>query len=250
MYFQTESTGRELVWATSWGVSTRLIGALVMTHSDDRGLVLPPKVAPQQVVIVPITKGQGEDHDRVMAKVSEMAATLKAARIRVKVDDRQHIRPGAKYFEWERKGVPLRIDIGARDLSANIAVMSRRNKAGEKEQLSLDNSALAATVHSILDEIHASLFDQAQKRLAEKTFRVSSYAQMKGMMASADEGEKGFYLVPWKCDAVNEEFIKEDCKATVRCYPDEHNAGTEVSGLKCFYSGEPATHMAIFARAF
>jgi len=251
VHYQTEAEGRELVWATSWGVSTRLLGALVMTHSDDKGLVLPPPVAPVQVAIVPITKGAGPEHDEVMAKVSEMAAALKG-RVRVKVDDRANMRPGAKYFEWERKGLPLRIDIGARDVAAGQVTMAARH-TGEKSGLAIgDMGAFVAAVEGALRSMHADMYARAEGRLAAKTYALSSYAEMKTYIAAgeADLERAGFYLVPWKCDAENEERIKGDCKATIRCYPFAHNASPPPPGAKCFYSGEQATHMAIFARAF
>ena len=255
--FQTESGGRELVWATSWGVSTRLLGAMVMTHSDDRGLVLPPPVAPLQVVVVPITKGQGEEHDAVMSYAHGIAKALKAAKIRVKVDERMNMRPGAKYFEWERKGVPVRLEVGPRDVAAKGAMLALRTApAGAKKlQISADTSSVAATVEEVLAETHASLLQAARVRLAERTFPVSTYAEMKEIMqlgaaADGDRQTAGFYLVPWKCDSKNEEAIKEECKATIRCYPFEHNSIPPPPGVVCFYCGEQATHMALFARAF
>lgn len=254
VFFQTESNTRELVWATSWGVSTRLLGALVMTHSDDKGLILPPPVAPFQVVIVPITKGPGDkDHDNVMAKVDQLVAALKGAKIRCKVDDRLEVRPGAKYFAWERKGVPLRIEVGARDLASNSVTAVARH-TGTKTAINVaEVSNFVSAIQSSLTSIHSELLQTARERLHAKTFPISSYADMKRMIelgAEQDKSKAGFYLVPWKCDAVNEASIKEDCKATIRCYPLEHNASPPAEGVKCFYSGEQATHMAIFARAF
>jgi prolyl-tRNA synthetase len=251
VFYQTESGTRELVWATSWGVSTRLIGAMVMSHSDDKGLVLPPPVAPQQVVIVPITKGQGDDHDAVMKRVAEVVAALKASKIRVKVDDRLNLRPGAKYFEWERKGVPIRLEIGPRDVANNGALMALR-PTGEKRSIATDGT-LVQTVTDTLKEIHAGLLAAAKARLVEKTFKVNSYEEMKQLTnlgSGEDKSKAGFYLVPWKCDARNEDAIKEDCKATIRCYPLDLNMEPPAAGTKCFYSGDQATHWAIFARAF
>lgn len=189
----------------------RLIGALVMTHSDDKGLVLPPPVAPVQVVIVPITKGNGPEHDNVMKEVQGIVASLKSKKVRVKVDDRDNMRPGAKYFEWERKGVPLRIDIGLRDVSAKAVPMTVRY-SGEKSTLSItDLNTMSSTVQSQLDKIHKDLFVKAQNRIAEKTFKLSSYSEMKAMIQESTSGSTdsessgkgnfqnaGFYLVPWK----------------------------------------------------
>jgi prolyl-tRNA synthetase len=245
--YQSETGERFFVWATSWGVSTRLLGAMVMTHSDDKGLVLPPRVAPIQVIIVPITKGEGPEHEAVMAKVSEISVILKQGKIRSKVDDRRNMRPGAKYFDWERKGVPLRIEIGPRDITQSAAMLAFRN-TGDKKQMSIHPDELLATINESLLTMNQQLFDAATIRTASKTFTVSSYVEMKQMVEKAGESA-GFYLVPWKCDANNEAFIKEDCKATIRCYPLDANIKPPV-GKKCFYSGEDATHMAIFARAF
>lgn len=252
VYYQNASEGRELVWATSWGVSTRLIGALVMTHSDDKGLVLPPRVAPVQVVIVPITKPAGPDHERLMARVAQLEAALKAASIRVKVDHRYEVRPGAKYFEWERKGLPVRIDIGARDLDKNTAVLALRH-SGQKVNADIaSDGAFAAAMKTTLDTMHDELLAAARDRLSARTFRVESYEAMKALISESEEDKNkaGFYLVPWRCDAANEAAIKEDCKATIRCYPFAENQVPPAEGVKCFYSQHQATHMALFARAF
>ena len=253
--FQTESGTRELVWATSWGVSTRLLGAMVMTHSDDKGLVLPPPVAPVQVVIVPITKGAGEEHEAVLRYAEGIAATLKAGRVRVRVDSRSNMRPGAKYFEWERKGVPLRIEVGPRDMAQNAAVVAARAGAGAEggKKTVQTGEMLLATIQASLAELHQGLLDAATTRLTEKTFRLASYEEMKKKISAAADGDlasAGFYLVPWRCDRGNEEAIKEECKATIRCYPFEENVAPPPAGTKCFFSGAQATHMAIFARAF
>ena len=259
VYFQTETGSRELVWATSWGVSTRLLGALVMTHSDDRGLVLPPRVAPVQVVVVPITKGSGEEHEAVLRYAEGIAAALKADKVRVRVDARPNLRPGAKYFEWERKGVPLRLEVGPRDMAKGAAMMAVRTggggggDAGKVSVPAADSAAMVKTVRQALSDYHNGLLDAARNRVQANTHRIDSYSRMKEMIKAAADGDTsqaGFYLVPWKCDATNEDAIKEDCKATIRCYPFEHNNAAPASGVKCFYSGEQATHMALFARAF
>ena len=264
--YQSETGSRELVWATSWGVSTRLIGALLMTHSDDKGVVLPPVVAPVQVIIVPI---QGKDKERdtdVSLRVTRLQMALKKAGIRVKVDARSHLRPGAKYFEWERKGVPLRLDVGPRDIAANTASMTTRHSS-VKRSISISNDdEVCILIKEALAQMQTDLLDAARARLVARTFRVHSYAEMESIViAAADAGttgegeraggesegqELGFFLVPWKCDADNEMAIKDRCKATVRCYPFEHNITPPEKGMKCFYSGEQATHMAIFARAY
>lgn len=247
VFFQNEKGDRELVWATSWGVSTRLLGALIMTHSDDKGLVLPPPVAPLQVVVVPIK----QDNEDVRKKVDEIFLVLKKAGIRVKVDDRENMRPGAKYFEWERKGVPIRLDVGPRDVENDAAMMVTRHD-GAKDTISTGDN-LVNFIKETMDNVHNDLYAAASDRLAKKTFRLDSYDTMKSMVEKAGDGDlesAGFYLVPWKCNKANEEAIKGDCKATIRCYPFEHNQAPPAAGTKCFYSGEDATHMAIFARAF
>lgn len=247
VFYQTDKETRELVWATSWGVSTRLIGAMIMTHSDDIGLVLPPKLAPVQVVIVPITTGKAEKDAKVLEQAKALQQSLKAQRIRCKIDDRSEIRPGVKYFEWERKGVPLRIEIGPRDVEQQQVCLAIRHN-GSKQTLSTSTNSLSQDVETLLNTIHEEMFAKAKARLESKTFRVQSYSEMKEMMSNKDS--TGFYLVPWACNRENEAFIKEDCKATIRCYPHEHNAVEMGKDVKCFYSGQPATHYAIFARAF
>jgi len=246
-YSTDSEADRDYVWATSWGVSTRLLGALIMTHSDDNGLVLPPKVAPTQVVLIPIVKASGGEE--VVSFVSEIATRLRAAGIRVHVDDRPGMRPGAKYYHWERRGVPFRMEVGARDLKKGSAFCARRHD-GSKTPMQITNEDgtfrdVAAQVQEELDSIQASLLENAEKRRDERIFRVDSYDQMKQKL---DKEEYGFFLVPWAADNDNEEAIKQDSKATIRCYPLENQ--DEAEGKTCFYSGKPATHMAIFARAY
>lgn len=219
-----------------------------MTHSDDKGLVLPPRVAPFQVVIVPITIGKADKDTAVLDKAKELATLLRASGLRVHVDDRDNMRPGAKYFEWERKGLPLRLELGPKDL-AKGQVMAAHRHTGAKEAL-LIGDELPARLSHILSDMQAELLANAKKRLQSNTHSVSSYEQMKAMLDSTSEGDKGFYLAAWKCNADNEKAIKDDCKATIRCYPFEHNQQPPADGMKCFYSGEQATHMALFARAF
>ncbi|CAM9595107.1 unnamed protein product [Ascophyllum nodosum] len=251
VYFQTKEETRELVWATSWGVTTRLIGAMIMTHSDDLGLRLPPAVAPKQasaVVIVPITKGSGEDVDLVNRAVDGVVDELRAAGIRVKVDDRPNMRPGAKYFEWEAKGVPLRVELGPRDAKAGVAIVARRT-GGDKITVSTADN-FAARIEEELDAVRDVLWQEAVDRLAAGTIPCTGYAEMKEHIESGDVGRAGLYLVPWACDTENENFIQEDSKATLRCYPLELNKMRMWEGKSCFFSGRPATHMALFARAF
>ena len=248
VFFQTEKETRELVWATSWGVSTRLIGAMIMTHSDDLGLVLPPKLAPVQVIIVPITTGKAEKDEKVLVQAKAIQQSLKSQGIRCKLDDRLGMRPGVKYFEWERKGVPIRIEIGPRDVDQQQVSLAIRHNGAKQTLSTAGATSLPQTIQSLLHEIHTEMFANAKARLDSKLFRLQSYGEMKTMLA--DKSTTGFYLVPWACNRDNEAFIKEDCKATIRCYPQEFNTAEIGKEVKCFYSGQPATHYAIFARAF
>ncbi len=241
--YQTSSGTRELVWATSWGVSTRLIGAVIMTHSDDTGLVLPPEVAPIQVVITPIWRGPSQ-REQVLPFARRVRDML-GDRFRVELDERDNLKPGAKYFEWERKGVPLRMEIGPRDVKKGSAFCARRT-GGRKFGMVIGEDAadLQSRVAGELDGIQALLLERATAYRDENTHRVDSYDDMKAGLAE----RPGFYLVPWRDDGEAEAAIKTDCRATLRCFPLEGQE--EASGAACFYSGEPATHMAIFSRAY
>lgn len=253
--FQDETGKQQDVWGSSWGVSTRLLGALIMTHSDDAGLVLPPQVAPVQVVIVPIAPKKNDEEGKVAmnSALDELVAELKAQGLRVKVDDRDFVRNGAKYFEWERKGVPLRIELGPRDLAKGVCIFKYRAGDGSDEKQTVDLGEASAAAKTGLDTMQASLLAAAQERLKSGITEGATYEEMKAALepdeASAYPGA-GLFLAPWKCDAENEDKIKEECKATIRCYPIDVNERGEAEGKKCFYSGEDATHMALFGRAF
>ena len=252
VYFQTETGKRELVWATSWGVSTRLVGGLIMTHSDDRGLSLPPPVAPIQVVFIPVITTKTAESEAVMQKIKAITSALKKSKIRVEIDDRENMRPGAKYFEWEKKGVPIRVDLGPRDLENGSAPMTIRH-SGEKEIIEISNTdTTVSLLIRKLQKVHTSMLEKANNRLEQRTFKVMSYLEMKTLIEESfsDTDKAGFYLAPWKCNAKNEDFIKTDCKATIRCYPFDLNKEGMDKDIKCFYSGEKATHWALFARAF
>jgi prolyl-tRNA synthetase len=237
--FQNENGELDLVWATSWGVSTRLVGAVIMAHSDDVGLVLPPTVAPIQVVVVPIAKAS--QRDEVLGFCSQLEQELLAAGVRVKVDDRDGMKPGAKYYEWERKGVPLRMEVGPRDVKQGQAFCKKRT-GGAKFGIALDGAG--ASVREVLDGIQAELLQAALTFREENTHEVSDYPTFRQQF----EEQGGWYLVPWCDNADNEAAIKEETKATIRCFPLDAQDGIE--GRTCFYSGEPATHMAIFAKAY
>jgi prolyl-tRNA synthetase len=249
--FQDAENNAELVWATSWGVSTRLLGALVMTHSDDLGLVLPPRVAPTQVVVVPISpKGPEKDpeaHAKVMDFVDAAVERMRSDGIRVQVDTRWNMKPGRKFYEWERRGVPIRMECGPRDVDEGSVVFALRT-GGEKLKLAVDGS-FGEAVTAQLDAMQSALYESARERLASRTYELSSYDEMASQLKGSDGSQApGFFLVPWHDDAANEEQIKQETKATIRCYPLDQQ--DRVEGKTCFYSGRPATHMAIFARAF
>ncbi|AXY78055.1 proline--tRNA ligase [Paraflavitalea soli] len=236
--FSDKENKLDYVWATSWGVSTRLIGALVMAHSDDEGLILPPKIAPHQVVIVPIYKGE-ESKPVIDAKAKALAAELKAAGIRVKFDDNDNTRPGWKFAEYEMKGVPVRIAIGARDIENNVAELARRDTR-EKTSVSLDG--LAARVIALLDEIQQAIYNKALAYRDEHITRVNSWDEFVKVL-----NEKGgFVSAHWDGTAETEEKIKEQTKATIRCIPLD-NAQEE--GV-CVLSGKPSKQRVLFAQAY
>ena len=253
--FQDTDGEQKDVWGTSWGVSTRLLGALIMTHSDDNGLVLPPRVAPIQVVIVPIPPKKNDEEGKaaIDKALDKLVADLKAQGLRVKVDDRDFVRNGAKYFEWERKGVPLRIELGPRDVKNDVCVFKYRAGSGFDDKISVPLSNAGAESFEGLERMQQGLLDNARTRLEEGITIGATYQEMQAALemdeASTYDG-KGLFLVPWKCDADNEELIKSECKATIRCYPLDANEQELHKGQKCFYSGEPATHTALFGRAF
>ncbi|SFO51672.1 prolyl-tRNA synthetase [Chitinophaga sp. YR627] len=236
--FSNKENKQEYVWATSWGVSTRLIGALVMAHSDDDGLVLPPRIAPLQVVIVPIYKGD-EQKAKIDAKVDEIIAGLKKLGIRVKYDDSDNARPGWKFAEYEMKGVPVRIALGARDLENNVAEVARRDMK-TKESLSLDG--LAERISALLEEIQAQMY---QKALTYRDEHITPADTMEEFERLLDE-KAGFIAAHWDGTTETEEKIKELTKATIRCIPlnNKLEAGT------CILTGKPSTQRVLFARAY
>ena len=237
--FQTEEGNREHVWATSWGVSTRMIGGLIMVHGDDKGVKLPPKLAPYQAVIVPIYYSD-EEKEEVLGKVAEITADL-SPDIRVKVDDRDHYRPGWKFNEWERKGVPLRLEFGPRDLADNQVVVARRDKGPkEKQKISLDG--LKPTLLSLLGDIQQSMFDSALAFLEENSHQVDSYEDFKRMA----ENDLGFIYAHWCGSESCEERIQEETKATIRCIPFDQSPEKG----ECICCGEPSQVRVPFAKAY
>lgn len=236
--FLTKENKLEHVWATSWGVSTRLIGALVMAHSDDQGLILPPKIAPLQVVIVPIYKG-AEQKAALDTKVSEIVKELKALGISVKYDDNDNTRPGWKFAEYEMKGVPVRIALGARDLENNVAEVARRDTM-EKQSLPLDQ--LAASIKSLLDDIQQNMYDKAKIYRDAHITEVDDWASFERLL---DE-KGGFFAAHWDGTPETEDAIKEKTKATIRCIP-LNNKPEEGA---CILTGKPSTQRVLFARAY
>ncbi|MBQ2490413.1 MAG: proline--tRNA ligase [Muribaculaceae bacterium] len=227
----------DYVWATSWGVSTRLMGALIMTHSDDNGLVLPPKLAPIQVVIIPIYKN--EDQLKVVdEKVNPIVENLKKLGISVKYDNADNKRPGFKFADYELKGVPVRLVIGARDIANNTVEVMRRDTL-EKETVSLDG--IEDTVVKLLDDIQSGIFNKALKHREECTYTVDTWEDFK---AQIEKG--GFVLAHWDGTTETEEKIKEETKATIRCIPMDSK---EEEG-KCIYTGKPSHRRVIFARNY
>jgi len=236
--FSDKENKLDYVWATSWGVSTRLVGALVMAHSDDDGLVLPPKIAPLQVVIVPIYKGP-EQKALIDAKVLDLVAQLKKAGVRVKYDDNDNNRPGWKFAEYEMKGVPVRIAFGARDLENNVAEVARRDTK-EKKSISLDG--LGASIIQLLDEIQQAMFGKAKAYRDAHITKIDNWEDFEKTL----DGEGGFISAHWDGTAATEEAIKQKTKATIRCIPLNN---PQEEG-KCILTGQPSKERVLFARAY
>jgi prolyl-tRNA synthetase len=235
--FVNKENQLEYAWATSWGVSTRLMGALIMAHSDDNGLVLPPKLAPIQVVIVPIYKTP-EDLAKISERVATIVEELTRRGISVKYDDNDNQRSGWKFAEYELRGVPIRLGIGMRDLENNSVEVARRDTL-TKEIVSLEG--IIDYVQGLLGEIQANIYQKALKFREENTFIINSWDEFK------DQIEKGgFLLAHWDGTAETEEKIKEETKATIRCIPLN---STEEAG-KCVYSGKESAKRVVFARAY
>ncbi|MDO8588425.1 MAG: proline--tRNA ligase [Armatimonadota bacterium] len=226
-------------WTTSWGVSTRMVGAIVMVHGDDKGLALPPRLAPIQAVIVPISKTD-EEREQVLPAAEDIFKRLQAAGVRVKLDARTEFTPGWKFNEWEMRGVPLRIEVGPRDVANQSAVLARRDIPGREGKTFVPWAELDIKVPEALVTIQKALFDRALAFREEHTHRPENYEQFKEAV------EDGFALAWWCGDLACEDAIKTDTKATNRCIPLEQDGGTG----KCVYCGKDASEKAIFARAY
>lgn len=246
--FQSESGTQEFAWNTSWGVSTRMVGGLVMTHGDDNGLVTPPKLAPIEVVIVPIWKGDDE-----RARVLEAAHQLKRElstwggrgedRVRVHVDGREGIKPGAKYYEWELQGIPLRIELGPRDLDKGACMTARRDT---REKASLPLSGLPEAVAALLARMQGDMLRLAKDRREQHSVREPIiYDRFKALM----EGEGAFVYAGWNGDPAVEARVKEETKATIRVIPDAEFRSPSAPA-RCMVTGEPAMHEVVWAKAY
>ena len=235
--FATKEGTQEYVWATSWGVSTRLMGALVMTHSDDKGLVLPPKLAPFQVVIVPIYRND-EQLEKIKEIVLEIKSSLEQRNITVKFDDRDTHKPGWKFAEYELKGVPVRLAIGMRDVENGTIEVARRDTL-EKETLKVEN--IDVQVEDLLNKIQKNLFDKANNFREENTFNADSYEEFKELIERG-----GFVYAHWDGTSETEEIIKNETKATIRCIPET----SEINEGKCVFSAKKSKQRVLFAKAY
>ena len=234
-----QSGVHQYCWTTSWGLSTRVVGAIIMVHGDDQGLILPPRLAPFQVVIVPIFKTE-EEKSAVLPVAQKVRVELVAAQIRVKVDEREGVSPGFKFNDWEMRGVPLRIELGPKDVAKGSVVLARRDRPGKEGKSFVPQQGLAAEVARALVEIQQALYDRAL------AFRNSNTREPKDAAEFRAAVEKGFALIYWCGNGECEAKIKEDTKATMRCIPLEQPWGPG----KCVFCGQQAKEKGIFARAY
>jgi prolyl-tRNA synthetase len=234
-------------WTTSWGLSTRVIGGIIMVHGDDQGLVLPPRLAPTQVVIVPIFKTD-EEKSSVLKAARELKEQLIKANLRVTLDEREGFSPGWKFNDWEMRGVPVRVELGPKDVAKQAAMLARRDKPGKEGKVSAPLADLAGTIEKLLVDIQQSLFDKALAFRRGHTQETKNYDELKKAV------ETGFAFAFWCGDSQCEEKVKEETRATMRCIPLDQaavmgHAGAGGSGT-CVYCGKPAKERAIFARAY
>ena len=234
-------------WTTSWGLSTRVVGAIIMVHGDDQGLILPPRLAPHQLVIVPIFKTD-EEKATVLEAAQRLRKELVSAGIRVKMDEREGTSPGFKFNDWEMRGVPLRMELGPKDVAKGTVVLARRDRPGKEGKSFVPQEGIAATVAAMLEEIQKALFDRALAFREANTAEPASYDEFKAAV------EKGFAFSWWCGEAACEAKIKEETKATMRCIPLDQTLGAGRSAAggtgKCVYCGRPAKEKAIFAKAY
>jgi prolyl-tRNA synthetase len=234
-------------WTTSWGLSTRFIGAIIMVHGDDQGLVLPPRLAPTQVVIVPIFKTE-EEKTNVLKIARELKAQLIKANLRINLDEREGFSPGWKFNDWEMRGVPVRVELGPKDIAKQSAMLARRDKPGKEGKFSAPLADLAGTIEKLLAEIHQSLFDRALAFRRANTQETKDYPELKQAV------ETGFAYACWCGGSECEEKIKEETRATMRCLPLDQDAvmgrGASTGSGTCVCCGKTAKERAIFARAY
>ena len=228
-------------WTTSWGLSTRFIGAIIMVHGDDQGLILPPRLAPYQLVIVPIYKTDAE-RASVWEAAGRLRRELADAGIRLKMDEREGVSPGFKFNDWEMRGVPLRMELGPKDVAKGTVVLARRDRPGKEGKSFVAQQGIAATVAQALEEIQKALYERALAFRQANTAEPADYAEFQGAV------ERGFASSWWCGSAACEEKIKAETKATVRCIPIEQPPAG--GAKKCIYCGEPAEEKAIFGRAY
>jgi len=233
-----ENNTLQYCWTTSWGLSTRFIGAIIMTHGDDQGLMMPPRLAPIQVVIVPIFR-KDEEQEKVMAVVEKVKQDLSG--FRVKVDDRTEVTPGFKFNQWELRGVPLRIEIGPKDVTNQSVALARRDFPGRDGKSFVPQAGIATTVEQMLTEIQSNMLAKATQFRDAHIFEPEDYNEFKEII-----DQDGWCFVWWKPDTENEAKIKEETKATLRCIPLDQPGGKG----KCIFSGEDATEKAYFAKAY
>jgi prolyl-tRNA synthetase len=236
--FSDKDNNLDYVWATSWGVSTRMVGALVMAHGDDEGLILPPRIAPTQVVIIPIYKG-AEKKEALDSKLREITAEIKAAGISVKLDDNDNSRPGWKFAEYEMKGIPVRIAMGLRDLDNNAVEIARRDT---KEKKTVSVAGLGTYIRNLLEEIQMNMYNKALKYRDEHITRADNWNEFEKLL---DE-KGGFISAHWDGEEETEETIKEKTKATIRCIP----LNNPLEEGKCILTGRPSRQRVLFARAY
>lgn len=239
--FQTRESTLEHVWATSWGVSTRLVGALIMAHSDDRGLIVPPRIAPTEVVLIPIFRSN--NRQEILAAAERLAGELRKE-FRLEVDDDDSNSPGWKFAEWELRGVPLRVEMGPRDLEARQVTLVRRD-TGEKEAVPLDQ--VVSRARATLDAIQESLYHRAVAFREKNTHHPATWEEFRALF-TGDDPPGGFAVAPWDGSSESEARIKEETRATIRVLPFGNEA--EARGRRCIFSGAEARHMAVFARAY
>jgi prolyl-tRNA synthetase len=236
--FADKSGNLEYVWATSWGVSTRLMGALIMSHSDDNGLVLPPYLAPIQIIIIPLKKSN-EDSNLIDEKSNSLYESLNKKGIRVKIDNRENLTLGFKLNDSEVKGIPMRIVIGKKEVeNDSFEIFYRHNF--EKTSVSFDN--INDFVYDSIDLIQSNMINLSKNKLKEKTFEVDDYDEFKKHI----EAQSGFIIAGWDGTSKTEEAIKNETKATIRCIPED----LELNGAKCIYTGKPALHKVIFSKSY